>query len=76
MQRRVSRKQIGKFGIGKLATHTIANKVTYISRSQNQILSVTLARIIHEPNQARHGFGSFQAENRVLDGLASSVARG
>jgi len=29
---RISRKQIGKFGIGKLATYTIANELTYITK--------------------------------------------
>ena len=38
---RTARKQIGKFGIGKLATYAIANRVTYISRSEGGILSVT-----------------------------------
>lgn len=39
---RLSRKCIGKFGIGKLATYTIANKLTYISRSAEDLLSVTI----------------------------------
>lgn len=36
------RKQIGRFGVGKLATYAIANKVTYISRKGQEILAVTL----------------------------------
>jgi hypothetical protein len=36
------RKQIGKFGIGKLAAQTIGNKLTYITKNQGQILSVTV----------------------------------
>ena len=40
-QRRMNRKQIGKFGIGKLATYAIANSITYISRKENQILAVS-----------------------------------
>ena len=39
---RAKRKQIGKFGIGKLATYTIANKLTYITRTDGKILGVTL----------------------------------
>lgn len=40
--RRVKRKQIGKFGIGKLATYTIANRITYVTRTNDEILSVSL----------------------------------
>ncbi len=37
------RKQIGKFGIGKLAAHAIADRLTYITRNnQGKILSVTM----------------------------------
>lgn len=36
------RKQIGKFGIGKLATYTIANRLTHISRSGEKILVLQL----------------------------------
>jgi hypothetical protein len=39
---RMTRKQIGKFGIGKLATYTIASKLTYLSRKDGSILLVTL----------------------------------
>ena len=35
------RKQIGKFGIGKLATYAIANRVTYVSRTGSNILAVS-----------------------------------
>lgn len=42
VQKQAKRKQIGKFGIGKLATYTIANKLTYISRTGKTILLVTL----------------------------------
>ena len=35
------RKQIGKFGIGKLATYAIANNVTYVTRSREGIFAVT-----------------------------------
>ena len=40
-QHRMKRTQIGKFGIGKLATYAISNKVTYISRTDNNILAVS-----------------------------------
>ena len=38
---RTKRKLIGKFGIGKLATHTIAHRLTYISRTTSGIFAVT-----------------------------------
>jgi hypothetical protein len=41
-ERRSERKQIGKFGIGKLATSTIARQLTYISKSPEGILGVTI----------------------------------
>ncbi|RQY10998.1 ATP-binding protein [Burkholderia stagnalis] len=40
--KRYTRTQIGKFGIGKLATYAIANCVTYISKSDSGICAVTL----------------------------------
>ena len=40
-ERLMKRKQIGKFGIGKLATYAIANDITYISRTKDQILAVS-----------------------------------
>lgn len=39
--RRVNRKQIGKFGIGKIATYSIASLVTYISKT-DEIRGVTV----------------------------------
>ncbi len=36
------RKQIGKFGIGKLATYTVARRLTYISKTAEGILSASL----------------------------------
>ncbi len=42
IQRRAKRKQIGKFGIGKLATYAISNKITYISKLDGKILAVSL----------------------------------
>ena len=40
-QHRMDRKQIGKFGIGKLATYAISNNITYISRMNNEVLAVS-----------------------------------
>ena len=42
MAHRFKRTQIGKFGIGKLATYAIANCVTYVSKSSAGIWAVTL----------------------------------
>lgn len=39
---RRKRKQIGKFGIGKLATYTIANRLTYVTKTKDSILSVSI----------------------------------
>ena len=36
------RKQIGKFGIGKLATYAVANRVTYVTKTDGQHLAVTV----------------------------------
>lgn len=38
---RKDRKLIGKFGIGKLATYAIADRITYLSRQNGEILHVT-----------------------------------
>jgi len=42
IEKKHKRKQIGKFGIGKLAIYTIANKLTYITKSSEGLLSVTI----------------------------------
>lgn len=42
ISKRSERKQIGKFGIGKLATYSVANEITYISKSKGKIHSVSL----------------------------------
>ena len=42
VQQMRKRKQIGKFGIGKLATYAIATRITYISKHVDTILAVTL----------------------------------
>lgn len=41
-QKHLSRKQIGKFGIGKLATYAIARRVTYISSVGGKVHGVTV----------------------------------
>lgn len=41
IEARKKRKLIGKFGIGKLATHTIACRLTYVSRTSAGIFAVT-----------------------------------
>jgi hypothetical protein len=42
IEKRVKRKVIGKFGIGKLATYAIANVLTYVSKTKEGILSVSV----------------------------------
>ncbi|SEI91259.1 Histidine kinase-, DNA gyrase B-, and HSP90-like ATPase [Deinococcus reticulitermitis] len=42
VSRRFIRKQIGRFGIGKLATYTIANRLTYISKSHGKTLAMSV----------------------------------
>lgn len=39
---RTRRLQIGKFGIGKLATYAIAHRITYITRTEGKLLGVTV----------------------------------
>ena len=39
---RKTRKQIGKFGIGKLATYVVANRVTYVTKAEGQHLAVNI----------------------------------
>ena len=48
---RARRKQIGKFGIGKLATYAIAKNITYVSRFGEEILGVScnFGRFKEEP---------------------------
>jgi len=40
--RSFARAQIGKFGIGKLATYTIANRVSYVTKTQTGVLTVSI----------------------------------
>jgi hypothetical protein len=42
IEKKLKRKQIGKFGIGKLAASTIAHKLTYITRHSGKILTVSI----------------------------------
>ena len=42
LTRHAERKQIGKFGIGKLSTYAIANRVSYISKTDGHHLGVTI----------------------------------
>ena len=39
---RKQRRQIGKFGIGKLSTYAVANRVTYVTKTGTQHLAVTI----------------------------------
>jgi len=39
---RLSRKHIGKFGIGKLAARTIADRLTYITKQNNGVLGLSM----------------------------------
>lgn len=57
---RYSRTQIGKFGIGKLATYALGRQVTYISRRDGSIHGVTL------------NFGQFEAASRP-DGTSTPI---
>ena len=42
LSKHAERKQIGKFGIGKLSTYAIANRVSYISKTDGHHLGVTI----------------------------------
>ena len=39
---RKQRRQIGKFGIGKLSTYAVANRVTYVTKAESRHLAVTI----------------------------------
>ncbi|HEY9283355.1 MAG TPA: ATP-binding protein [Pyrinomonadaceae bacterium] len=62
IERRRHRKQIGKFGVGKLAARTIANKMTYITKVDSQILTVTIDfnDFAQRPSETGSGNGSPQ----------------
>lgn len=51
---RKQRRQIGKFGIGKLSTYAVAHRVTYVTKADNQHLAVTIdyERFGSKPNAA------------------------
>jgi hypothetical protein len=55
------RQQIGRFGIGKLATYAIADQVTYISKSRGRILGVGI------------DFGAFVAADEAEEELPVEV---
>ena len=42
VEQRSQRKQIGKFGIGKLASYTIADRLTYLTKNSGKMLAVTI----------------------------------
>ena len=52
LQKMRVRKQIGKFGIGKLATYAIATHITYISKHEDIVLAVTLDFKQFEPSSS------------------------
>ena len=52
IEQRSQRKQIGKFGIGKLASYTIANQLTYITRDRGPVLAITIDFTHFDPPQA------------------------
>lgn len=51
VETRSNRKQIGKFGVGKLASYTIAEQLTYITKCDGQILAVTINFESFDPSQ-------------------------
>jgi hypothetical protein len=57
---RARRRQIGKFGIGKLATYVLARRITYVTRGPDGLLGATL------------DFAAFEAATRA-DGTAEEV---
>lgn len=68
IERRSNRKQIGKFGIGKLATYTIAEKLTYITKSNETILSVSLDYRQFSSSSSNNG-DPVQLSLRTIDDL-------
>lgn len=48
--RSYKRAQIGKFGIGKLATYTIANRLSYITKTRTGVLTVSIDFRHFEPS--------------------------
>ncbi len=50
-----NRRQIGKFGIGKLATYAVANRITYITRTAERILSVSVDFTIFSSSEEAGG---------------------
>jgi len=73
-ERRRARKQIGKFGIGKLATSTIANQLTYLSKTHEGILGVTIDFTIFQDTPAKKDSENAGQEDES-DGEDKSLAQ-
>ena len=65
---RKQRRQIGKFGIGKLSTYAVANRVTYITKTRDQHLAVTID-YRHFASNLRATTTAVQLEVRKVDNL-------
>ena len=68
IEHRSGRKQIGKFGIGKLAAHTIADQLTYITKNQGRVLAVSIDFRAFGPSQTN---GSFETD--ILESDPSEI---
>lgn len=66
-ERRSARKQIGKFGIGKLATSTIANQLTYLSKTHEGILGVTIDFTVFQDAPVEKEEDESDGEDKDLD---------
>ena len=64
IEQRSQRKQIGKFGIGKLAAYTIANQLTYITKSQGKVLAVTIDFRAFDPSYTN---GTYESDTLTTD---------
>jgi histidine kinase/DNA gyrase B/HSP90-like ATPase len=85
VRKRSKRKQIGKFGIGKLATYTIAKNLTYVSKTSEGILTATLdfSRFKNDPSGGAeqpieipvlklNDWTAFSQDKRVTEVLAAT----
>jgi len=72
-ERRRARKQIGKFGIGKLATSTIANQLTYLSKTHEGILGVTIDFTIFQDTPAKKDDDEKAGQEDESDGEDKSL---
>ncbi len=66
-QKKFRRKQIGKFGIGKLATHAIAQRITYLSRASKEVHAVTINYRDFSAGRSGSGFPVLVQIARVTD---------